>query len=271
LPVGEGLSGWVAYCGKAILNGNPKVEPNYLVNRDLGIQLSSALSLPLFDLSAEVFGVLTIYADTPDAFSRDHLRILQAVESKFSLSLENALRFRSAEKDAQIDFVTELPNVRQFFLGLEAEMNRARRAQEPFAVLVCDLNSFKAVNDRQGHQTGDLLLRTIARGFKDCCRSYDTVARTGGDEFAFLLPGIDEKTCGALTRSIGDTVWRVCSEMNVQANVSASVGTAFFPVDGNTAEDLLRVADRRMYSHKRKHYEHLGTQPSLPLEMAATA
>jgi len=270
LPVGEGLSGWVAQCGKAILNGNPKVEPNYLAKRNLGIQLSSALSLPLFDLSAEVFGVLTIYAAMPDAFSRDHLRILQAVESKFSLSLENALRFRSAEKDAQVDFVTELPNVRQFFAGLEAEINRARRAEEPFAVLVCDLNSFKEVNDRQGHQTGDLLLRTIARGFMDCCRSYDTVARTGGDEFAFLLPGIDEKTCGTLACSIGDTVHRACSELNVQANVSASVGTAFFPIDGNSAEDLLSVADRRMYSHKRKHYEHLGTQSILPSEMAAT-
>jgi diguanylate cyclase (GGDEF)-like protein/putative nucleotidyltransferase with HDIG domain len=271
VPVGEGLSGWVAHCGKAILNGNPKVEPNYLVKRNLGIQLSSALSLPLFDLSAEVFGVLTIYAAMPDAFSRDHLRILQALESKFSLSLENALRFRSAEKDAQIDFVTELPNVRQFFVGLEAEMNRASRAGEPFAVLVCDLNSFKAVNDRQGHQTGDLLLRTIARGFRDCCRSYDTVARTGGDEFAFLLPGIDEKTCGALARAIGDTVRRACSETKVQANVSASVGTAFFPTDGNTAEDLLRVADRRMYTHKRNHYEHLGTKSILRSEMAATA
>jgi len=270
LPVGEGLSGWVAHCGKAILNGNPKVEPNYLVKRN-GIQLSSALSLPLFDLSAEVFGVLTIYAAMPDAFSRDHLRILQAVESKFSLSLENALRFRSAEKDAQIDFVTELPNVRQFFLGLEAEMNRARRAEEPFAVLVCDLNSFKAVNDRQGHQTGDLLLRTIARGFVACCRSYDTVARIGGDEFAFLLPGIDEETCGALTHAVGDMVRRACEEVKVQADVSASVGAAFFPADGNTAENLLRVADRRMYSHKRNHYEHLGTQSILPSEMAATA
>ena len=271
LPIGEGLSGWVAHCGKPIVNGNPKVEPNYLVKRNLGIQLSSALSIPLFDLSAEIFGVLTIYAAVPDAFCRDHLRILQAVESKFSLSLENALRFRSAEKDAQIDFVTKLPNVRQLFLCLEAEMNRARRAEEPFAVLVCDLNSFKAVNDRQGHQTGDLLLRTIARGFMDCCRSYDTVARIGGDEFAFLLPGIDEKTCGALTHAVGDTVRRACEEAKVQADVSASVGAAFFPADGNTAEDLLRVADRRMYCHKRKHYEDRGTQPSPPLEMAATA
>ena len=272
LPIGEGLSGWVAHNGKAILNGNPKVEPNYIVKRNLGTQLSSALSLPLFDLSSEVFGVLTVYAGAPDAFSRDHLRILQAVESKFSLSLENALRFRSAEKDAQIDFVTELPNLRQFFIGLEAEMNRARRADEIFTVLVCDLNSFKAVNDRQGHQTGDLLLRTIAKGFKGCCRSYDTVARMGGDEFVFLLPAIDDTTYAAIVDTIRDTVQQACLEMNVQADVSASVGAAFFPADGDTAEDLLRVADRRMYGHKRKHYETRTPQPvRATLELAETA
>jgi diguanylate cyclase (GGDEF)-like protein/putative nucleotidyltransferase with HDIG domain len=271
MPVGEGLSGWVADCGKAIINGNPKVEPNYSLNRDFGMQLSSALSLPLFDLSGQVFGVLTLYASKVDAFSRDHLRILQAVESKFSLSLENALRFRSAEKDAQIDFVTQLPNVRQFFVDLEAEMNRARRAGEPFAVVVCDLNSFKAVNDRQGHQTGDVLLRSIATGFMDCCRSYDTVARTGGDEFVFLLPGVSQETCAPLVEAIGETVRLACREAKIDAAVSTSIGAAFYPVDGDTAEELLRTADRRMYNHKRKHYEDLGTQATLPLEMAATA
>lgn len=187
VPVGEGLSGWVANCGKAILNGNPKVESNYSIKADSGMQLSSALSLPLFDLSGEVFGVLTIYSSLADAFSRDHLRILQAVEAKFSLSLENALRFRSAEKDAQIDFVTQLPNIRRFFVGLEAEMNRCDRTGATLAVVVCDLNSFKAVNDLQGHQAGDLLLRAVASGFMKCCRSYDLVARTGGDEFAFYF------------------------------------------------------------------------------------
>lgn len=272
LPVGDGLSGWVAHCGKAILNGNPRVEQTYIAERDSAMQLNSALSLPLFDLSREIFGVLTIYSAGLDAFSRDHLRILQAVEAKFSLSLENALRFRSAETEAQIDFVTQLPNVRQFFVGMEAELNRARRTGKSLAIVVCDLNSFKAVNDLHGHQTGNLLLRSIAGGFRECCRSYDTIARIGGDEFVFLLPGVSRETCSPLLDVIDETVRNFSREVQIDIEVSASMGAAFYPADGDAAEELLGLADRRMYSNKRVYHEcAMEAQPAIPHSMAATA
>lgn len=272
IALGEGLSGWVAECGKTILNGNPKVEPNYVGGQDASAQLNSALSVPLCDLSGAIFGVLTIYSATPDAFSRDHLRILQAVESKFSLSLENALRFRTAQNDAQIDFVTQLPNIRQFFLGMDAELNRARRSGEPLGIVVCDLNKFKAVNDLQGHQTGNVLLQTVAAGFRECCRSYDTVARIGGDEFVFLFPGVETATCAPLLEVIEKTVRKACRDAGVKIEVSASVGAAFFPADGETAEELLGVADRRMYLHKRKYYEsNREAQARAPIDLVAVA
>lgn len=270
-PIGEGLSGWVAECGKAILNGNPKVEPHYDVDPSSSIQLASALSLPLLDLTKQVFGVLTVYSIEANAYSRDHMRILQAVESKFSLSLENALRFRTAEKDAQIDFVTQLPNGRRFFVGLEAELNRAGRSGEPFAVVVCDLNSFKAVNDRQGHQAGDLLLRTIAAIFKECCRSYDMVARVGGDEYVFLFPGVRQETCASLLQQIEESVSKAGREMKFDTQVTASIGAAYYPADGETAEALLGSADRRMYLHKRNYYESLAARDITPVAMEAIA
>ncbi len=271
IAIGEGLSGWVAQCGKTMLNGNPKVEPNY---QPVGgaPQLSSALSLPLFDIHREIFGVLTIYAIKPDAFSRDHLRILQAIESKFTLSLENALRFATAEQDAQIDFVTQLPNIRQFFLGMEAELNRARRSHETLGVVVCDLNAFKAVNDRHGHQTGNDLLQLVAQGFRESCRSYDTVARIGGDEFVFLFPGVDANSCTSLLEVIEKTVRNACVELNLEKQVTASVGAAFYPSDGETSEELLGVADRRMYAHKHKHYESIGeprNKTTVPMKAVA--
>jgi putative nucleotidyltransferase with HDIG domain len=102
IPVGAGLSGWVAENARPIVNGNPTVEPNYLSQSGLLTAASSALSIPLFDPSCAVFGVLTLYSAASAAFSKDHLRILQAIEPLFSLALQNALRLGNAEAAAAI-------------------------------------------------------------------------------------------------------------------------------------------------------------------------
>lgn len=264
IPTGEGLTGWVAQSGKPIVNGNPSVEPSYLGKPEKFSQLRSALSLPFFNLLGDVLGVLTLYALTKDSFSRDHLRILQAVESKFSLSLENAIRFRRTEHAADIDSLTQLPNAGKFFLQLEAELDRSRRGNSQLMVAVCDLNGFKSVNDSYGHLEGDRLLRQAAEGFRACCRTYDTVARLGGDEFVFLMPGFMEETAGPRLRSITDTLESIRTEIPESASISASIGAAFFPIDGETAEELIAVADRRMYTAKRAHYAELEAMDQEP-------
>ncbi len=259
IRMGDGISGWVAQSGKAILNGNAAVEAGY---HRRGMQpgaLNAALSIPLFDLQSRILGVLTLYAIAPDFFSRDHLRILQAMESKLSLSLQNALHFRRAETDAETDYLTNLPNARRLFLQLEKELERCRTTGGCLAVVVCDLNSFKEVNDRRGHLQGDLLLCSISAAFRKSCRSTDTVARMGGDEFVFLVPDLDRERAGARLGSIGETVERVCLAACLDEKVSASLGASFYPADGETAEELLAAADRRMYQDKQTHYEALGS------------
>jgi GAF domain-containing protein len=114
IPFGEGLSGWVAQNERPIVNGNPTVEPNFVAESGAFTENSSALSIPLLDANGVLFAVLTVYSARHAAFSKDHLRILQAIQSKFSLSLENASRFRLAEKDARIDHLTQLVNMRYF-------------------------------------------------------------------------------------------------------------------------------------------------------------
>jgi putative nucleotidyltransferase with HDIG domain len=107
IPEGQGISGWVAQNGKAILNGNATVEPNFedKFGRDCG--LKSALSVPLFDSKKQVFAVFTLYSAALDSFQRDHLRILQAMEPKLSLALQNALNAQHAEDKANLRRVTE--------------------------------------------------------------------------------------------------------------------------------------------------------------------
>jgi putative nucleotidyltransferase with HDIG domain len=99
MPIGEGLSGWVADSARPIANGNPTVEPNYLSETGLFTAASSALSVPLFGSGGTIAGVLTVYSSRSAAFSKNHLRILQAIEPEFSLSLQKAHGFRIAEAD----------------------------------------------------------------------------------------------------------------------------------------------------------------------------
>ena len=100
IPIGEGLSGWVAEHKLPIVNGNPTVEPNCLKAAGLFTAESSALSVPLFGSSDAVLGVLTVYSAKSAAFSKEHLHVLQAVQTKFALALEDALVFGSADTHA---------------------------------------------------------------------------------------------------------------------------------------------------------------------------
>ena len=270
IPMGEGISGWVAQSGKAILNGNAAVEPAYHKKHAQEAGLQAALSMPLYDLTNKVFGVLSLYALKADSFSRDHLRILQVMESKLSLSLQNAGRFRQAESDADTDFLTNLPNARRLFLQLETELNRCRRNGTALSVIMCDLNSFKQVNDREGHLVGNMLLSAIADCFRQGCRPYDTVARVGGDEFVFLLPETTGTDLSARMASIAAMVLSARSSIDMVTEVSASLGTCSFPAEGQTAEELLALADRRMYLHKEAHHRAALATEDKPSDRVGT-
>jgi diguanylate cyclase (GGDEF)-like protein/putative nucleotidyltransferase with HDIG domain len=250
IPMGEGLSGWVAENRKPILNGNPSVESGYLNDPTQFSTLRSALAVPLEGLNGAV-GVLAMYRAERDAFSRDHLRILLAISSKISLSIENALKFRMAESSATTDYLTNLPNARSLFLRLDSELSRCKRSCEPLAVLVCDLDGFKQINDQYGHVEGNKVLRYVANALRESCREYDYVARMGGDEFVLLLPGSERE---AIYRRIPQ-LRQIAGEGGILASgtqcLSMSVGEAFYPEDGTDAEQLLAEADRRMYKAKQ--------------------
>jgi diguanylate cyclase (GGDEF)-like protein len=249
IPIGQGLSGWVAQNRKPILNGNPSVECAYLKDPTKFSTLASGLAAPLEGLNGAV-GVLTLYRSGKDAFSRDNLRILLAISAKVSLSIENALKFRQAEDSATTDYLTNLPNSRAQFTRLEAELARCRRERSMLTVAVCDLNGFKQINDRYGHLEGNRLLRDISEALRLNCREYDYVARMGGDEFVLLLMGNDQTGIGERIDQLKAIEWRAGS--GAAEHVSMSVGAAMYPADGSDADLLLAAADRRMYKAKQE-------------------
>ncbi len=251
IPLGEGLSGWVAQNKKPIVNGNPSVEPGYSSDPDKFSTLRSALALPLEGV-AGVIGVLALYRAERDAFTSDHLRILLAVSGKMALAIENALKYQQAESSATTDYLTSLPNARSLFLQLDRELARCKRDNTSLTLMVCDMNGFKKINDRFGHLEGNRVLRLFAQALKDSCREYDYVARMGGDEFVVVAPGLAVEVAAKKAEQLRALAKQAGFDVCGEDMLSLSVGLAVSPEDGNDAEQLLTQADRRMYVEKQK-------------------
>jgi diguanylate cyclase (GGDEF)-like protein/PAS domain S-box-containing protein len=154
-------------------------------------------------------------------------------------------------QQANIDPLTSLPNRRLFQDRLTQVMLRAHRDQQPFTLLFIDLDRFKQINDTLGHDAGDQLLIEAAERIRHCVREADTIARLGGDEFTIILPEtgeppIIERIAQDLIRALGQP-FLLGAE---QGYISASIGIAVYPQDGQDVETLVRHADQAMYAAK---------------------
>jgi diguanylate cyclase (GGDEF)-like protein len=183
--------------------------------------------------------------------------LLLAASSKLGLSVENALQYEQAQSTASTDYLTGLPNARSICLHLEKELIRIQRSRRPLAVLLCDLNGFKKVNDKYGHLTGNKLLQEVAAKFKSSCREYDQVGRLGGDEFVFVLPEVTKDLVAEMEKRLARAVREASRSVCGETIVTVSVGSAFYPANGVSGEELLSEADRTMYEIKEKHYSKL--------------
>jgi diguanylate cyclase (GGDEF)-like protein/putative nucleotidyltransferase with HDIG domain len=255
IPLGQGLSGWVAHNKKPIINGNPSVEPGYLNDPTKFSTLRSALAVPLEGVSG-VIGVLALYRLERDAFVSDHLRIVLAVSSKMALAIENALKYQQAENSATTDYLTGLPNARSLFLQLDRDLARCKRDGSSLTVMVSDMDGFKQINDRFGHLEGNRVLRLFAQALKDSCREYDYVARMGGDEFVVIAPGLPTDAAAKKSEQLRALAKQAGAEVCGEEILSLSVGQAVYPADGEDAEQLLAGADRRMYLEKQKQVSY---------------
>ena len=169
---------------------------------------------------------------------------------------EEVLRRRQAEEQARqlsiTDSLTDLFNRRYFFTLLEGELNRARRYQVGFGVLIMDIDHFKLVNDRFGHQVGDQVLKTFAALARACFREVDTLARYGGEEFVVLLPQATlEDAIQAAERVRLELQTRPISTTAGPVPITVSLGITVFQAALDLAPDsLLERADRALYRAK---------------------
>jgi two-component system, cell cycle response regulator len=247
LRFGDGLAGQVMDQERGLLAPADGVRPAppEPVRR-------TALAVPL-SRGGAVIGVLALYGRTGAAFNRDDLATLSSFAAQASVGIDNVYLHQEAERLSTTDSLTGAWNRRSLDATLAKELGRAERFDRPISVLMLDLDRFKDINDRLGHQAGDQVLAELVRRIQRSIRSQiDTLARFGGEEFTIVLP--ETGPAGALT--VAEKVRRVIRDEPFGKgeglqDVTVSVGVATYPEDGRTAAELMRAADRALYRAKR--------------------
>ena len=184
---------------------------------------------------------------------------------------------KKLELNAVTDPLTGLYNRRLFGESFERELNRARRYTQPLSLVILDLHRFKEVNDKHGHPRGDEVLRITAATLKKALRTSDFAFRIGGDEFALLLPQTDLAQALALSRRVEAVFAEMIQPLQLEVAVSMDHGVAIFPQDAEQADQLIRIADERLYRQKHENHRRMAngasrieTAPSTESAPAAT-
>jgi diguanylate cyclase (GGDEF)-like protein len=167
---------------------------------------------------------------------------------------------KSLQRNAVTDPLTGLHNRRLFDETFDKELNRARRYAHPLSLVALDLHRFKEVNDKHGHPRGDDVLHAAAATLRKALRTSDSAFRTGGDEFALILPQTDSAQASALSRRIGVVFSEILRPLNLTISVSMDHGVANYPQDGEQRDQLIRIADERLYHFKHRSHEDAATE-----------
>jgi two-component system, cell cycle response regulator len=227
-----------------------------------GALLHQALAVPL-QSDGEHVGYLTVYGRRGSDFQDTHAEELEELALRAGPAIENARRFREARQLADLDALTGLHNRRFFHETLAREVARARRYDRSLALLVLDLDDFKAVNDRVGHLAGDAVLAEAAERVRDVVRTADVACRVGGDEFAVILPESTLADAEQLYRRLSTAVSARPVGPEGRLHLSAGV-TELRPDDDATV--LFQRADEALYRAKDAGKGTVVAVPAQPPE-----
>ena len=270
-PVEQGLVGQVLKYGRTL----PEV-PEYqgtspvFSNAHLFADYRSLMIVPLIQDKRAATGALVVAARGEAVFHRNSREMLEMLANQMAVKIELAQSHEQINRLATVDTLTGIANRRAYQRGFEAMLERAARSGGSLYLILCDIDYFKRINDRFGHPFGDEVLQQVARLFERVVRSGDLAARTGGEEFAILLEGSDEK--GAW--KVSERLRKLVAELQLKTptevvEVTISLGIAAYPKDAGSLEKLVSLADQALYAAKRNGrnrtvlWKNLAAQPAI--------
>lgn len=223
------------------------------------------LGVPL-KVEGKIIGsmVLQSYTD-PNLYSKKDIKLMEFVSQQVTTAIERKQAEEKLKFLSLYDPLTRLPNRVLFYDRMKQEIAYARREQKKFALMFLDLDNFKEINDKFGHDIGDRLLQGVAKRFSKLQRETDTICRLGGDEFIILLPRLRQPRENTIdvARKILGSLYEPFLIRDNQIYITTSIGIALYPDDGEEEEVLIKSADKAMYMVKkegRNDYRWAGSQ-----------
>jgi diguanylate cyclase (GGDEF)-like protein len=225
---------------------------------DLGVRSVAFVPLKTSSQTPMLFVLVRLHQLRPwTALDKE---LIEAAARIMAVSIERQDHFKFMQRAALTDVLTGLSNRRSFDLDLETELAGAKRHGHALGVVMIDLDGLKQLNDREGHERGDAYLQEFALALKTVFRLNDRVYRLGGDEYAVILAQADPERARSILARMRKTV-ELVREAGF-ADADASSGVAFCPTEASLPNELVRLADERMYEEKRDHHLlHPRTNP----------
>ncbi len=222
--------------------------------RRFGSEAAGSLIVAPLRAEAYVYGVLELWSKRPHAYTSDDVAVVDFVAEFMGGLIKRRLE---VEELIFVDHTSQIHNRRYFDEQLAREVERCKRTGNAMALLIGDLDDFKAINDTLGHAAGDSVLRQVGRILSENARQLDIVARIGGEEFGVILPNVERDTALAVAERMRSTISRHRFVTGVKdtpaCSVTISMGGALYPLDAKSRTDLVDKADRiALYEAKRR-------------------
>jgi diguanylate cyclase (GGDEF)-like protein/PAS domain S-box-containing protein len=255
IPVVGTGPGWVVLNEQPFIHEDTREHQQFIEDEifyEDGIR--SYIILPL-ESRRKVVGTFGLGSRRPFTYSQRDLPLLGQLSKQISVAIENVKLYQQTKENSILDDVSSLFNFRYFHQALDRELKLVARHRSRLSLIFIDLDNFKQINDTHGHLRGSRVLRAVGFLLRAAVRETDIAARYGGDEFVVILPDTDLALAKRLSERIRKIICHhvFLRDEGLNERLGASIGVATYPSEAHTKEELIQLADERMYRDKKKN------------------